>query len=201
MNMATPTNAREALVLENRHTGERLELRRIVRNSETWLEARGTLPPHGQGPPLHLHIKEAEEFHVKSGTLSAEVDGRPLTVGAGEIATIPRGSPHRWWNDGDDTLVVDGYAKPVVDLDRFLQATFDVLNKSHADRPSLFYMAHLAWRHRHTQTVLFMPRAAQAIVLPLILFVGTILGRYRGTDWPGAPERCRDVPLCADDTP
>jgi quercetin dioxygenase-like cupin family protein len=197
--MPTPTRAPDMLVLENRHSGERLELRRIVRNSETWLEMRGTLPPHGQGPPLHVHIAEAEEIHVKSGTLSAEMAGRLVTVGAGKFVTIPSGSPHRWWNDGDDTLVVDGYVKPRVDLDRFLQAAFDVLNKSNADRPSLFYMAHLAWRHRHTQTMLFMPPAAQAIVLPLIVFVGTILGRYRGTDWPGAPERCRDAPLSADD--
>ena len=49
------------------------------------------------------------------------------------------------------------------------------------------------------QTVLFMPPAAQVIVLPLIVFVGTILGRYRGTDWPGAPERWHDAPLWADD--
>ena len=200
MSMPTPTLARDALVLENRHTGERLELRRIVRNSETWLELRGTLPPHRQGPPLHQHLAEAEELHVKSGTLSVEMDGRQFTVGAGEIAAVPPGSVHRWWNDSDETLVVDGYAKPLVDLDRYLQAAFDVLNRSNAERPSLFYMAHLTWRHRRTQTVLFMPTAAQAIVLPLIVSVGTILGRYRGTDWPGAPERCVDAPLCADDT-
>ena len=26
------------------------------------------------------------------------------------------------------------------------------------------------------------------------LIVGTILGRYRGTEWPGCPERCTGAP-------
>lgn len=33
-----------------------------------------------------------------------------------------------------------------------------------------------------------------ALVLPLVVFVGTILGRYRGTDWPGCPVRCTGLP-------
>jgi hypothetical protein len=72
---------------------------------------------------------------------------------------------------------------------------FDVLNAGPPDRPQLFYMAHVAWRHRRTQAVLFVPRLAQAVLLPLIVLVGTVLGCYRGTDWPGCPERCREAPF------
>jgi len=28
--------------------------------------------------------------------------------------------------------------------------------------------------------------------------VGTLLGRYRGTDWPGSAAKCRDAPLLED---
>ena len=52
-----------------------------------------------------------------SGTLSAEADGQRIQIGPGETATFAAGSAHRWWNDGDETLVVDGYVKPAVDLD------------------------------------------------------------------------------------
>jgi hypothetical protein len=44
-----------------------------------------------------------------------------------------------------------------------------------------------------------MPRTLQTIVLPLIVLAGTILGRYRGNDWPGSPERVREVPLVAEE--
>jgi hypothetical protein len=132
-----------------------------------------------------------------AGTLSALMDGRQIQVGVGGTAIFPPGSVHRWWNDGDETLVLEGYVKPAVDFDRYLHAAFEVLNNGTADRPPLFYMAHLAWRHRRTQAGLFMPRPIQAVVLPLIVLVGTILGRYQGTSWPGSPSRCTEAPLIA----
>ena len=132
-----------------------------------------------------------------AGTLSAVVNGQQILVGAGGTASFPVGSMHRWWNDGDEMLVVEGYVKPVINLDRYLQAVFDVLNSGPSDRPPLFYMAHVAWRHRQTQAVLFIPRPIQAVVLPLIVLVGTIVGRYRGTDWPGSPGRCKEAPFIA----
>lgn len=34
-----------------------------------------------------------------------------------------------------------------------------------------------------------------ADVFPLILFVGRMLGKYRGTSWPGSPESCTGAPV------
>ena len=181
--------------LYHRHTGERLQLQRVERTGEMCLVLKGTLPPRREGPPLHIHYLEHEEGRVISGTLSAEVDGRQLQVEAGGTATLPTGSAHRWWNAADETLEFEGLCKPVVDLDVYLGAVFEVLNSGPANRPPLFYMAHLAWRHRKTQAVLFAPRWLQAIVVPVIVLVGTILGRYRGTEWPGCPIRCAPAPV------
>jgi hypothetical protein len=75
-------------------------------------------------------------------------------------------------------------------LDRYLQAAWAVLNASKSGRPSLFYAAHVLWRHRHTQAIAMPPRAIQQIVFPLILFVGRVLGKYRGDNWPGSPASC-----------
>jgi hypothetical protein len=119
-------------------------------------------------------------------------------VAAGGSAAFPIGSVHRWWNDADDTLVFSGIVTPAVDLDRYLQAVFEVLNSGPVDRPPLFYMAHVSWRHRHTQTVLFMPRPLQTVMLPLIVAIGTLVGRYRGTSWPGSPSRCTGAPTVAE---
>jgi hypothetical protein len=44
---------------------------------------------------------------------------------------------HTWWNDGDETLIADGYAQPAGDLDRHLQTAFDVIHGGPAERPSL----------------------------------------------------------------
>ena len=183
-----------SLILQNRHTGERLSLRRVTQGDQVWLELKGSLPPHREGPPMHIHFAEDEEGRINAGTLSAIVNGTRKTFKAGESTTILRGLPHRWWNAGDDNLVFQGYAKPLVDLDRYLQAIFEVMNAGPEGRPSLFYIAHVALRHRRTQAVLLMPQPVQAVLFRVVVVLGTLLGRYRGTDWPGCPGRCQGVP-------
>jgi mannose-6-phosphate isomerase-like protein (cupin superfamily) len=190
--------APDAHVLHNRHTGEQLALRRVRRDGEVWLELKGTLPPHSEGPPLHIHYRAVEEGTIIAGTLSAVSDGRQLQVAAGQSARFEAGTAHRWWNAGDEALAFEGYAKPVLDLDLYLQAVFEVINSGPPGRPSLFYMAHASWRHRHNQAVLIMPVWLQGVVLPIVVGLGTVLGRYRGTEWPGCPARCSPAPLATD---
>ena len=185
-------------VLVNRHTGETLELRRVKRGDQVWLEINGTVPPHGDGPPLHVHYFEDEAATVQSGRLTAVIDGKTLTVNAGGDALLPKGSIHRWWNAENEPLVFRGYAKPLVDLDRYLQAGFEIFNASDGKRLPLFYIAHLAWRHRKTQAVRIGPAWVQAVIFPLVVAVGTVMGKYRGTEWPGCPDRCSDAPMCDD---
>src|SRR5437764_14513337 len=100
------------LTLQNRHTGERVEVQRVMLDGQQCLTLRGELPPRRQGPPLHLHYREAEEVQVVAGTLSATVEGRQIQARAGETAIFPSGAVHRWWNDGDDTLVLEGVVRP-----------------------------------------------------------------------------------------
>ncbi|HUJ44289.1 MAG TPA: cupin domain-containing protein [Opitutaceae bacterium] len=159
----------------------------------------GSLPPHREGPPLHIHFGEDEHGEVISGTLSGSVDGRYLLVEAGGSADFRRGSAHRWWNDGDEAVVLRGITKPAIDLDRFLQALFEVLNAGPPGRPPLFHMAHVLYRHRKTQLALVIPRAVQRMLFPVVVFLGTVLGKYRGTAWPGCPARCSGAPLTSPD--
>jgi len=185
------------LRLENRHTGEVLELQRQKQDGEPVLEIRGTLPPHREGPPRHVHHFEDEEGLVTAGILSAEVGGQRIDAGPGQSVRLPRGVPHRWWNAGDQPLSFEGRALPVVDLDRYLQAIFEVMNAGPANQPPLFYLAHVAVRHRRTQSVRVMPPSVQEILFRVAVVLGTLLGRYRGTEWPGCPARCTGAPATA----
>ena len=185
--MTTPA---ATLRLENRHTSEVLNLRRFMRDGVECLELKGSIAAGREGPPLHIHFEEDEEGMVLKGVLTAQVDGVRVQAGPGQVAPLPKGSAHRWWNEGTETLEFEGRAWPIVDLDRYLQAVFEVVNASPPGRPSLFYMAHLARRHWRTQALLVPPRSVQAILFPVIVALGTMLGKYRGTDWPGCPARC-----------
>lgn len=190
---------RRELVLENRHTGERLVIRRRTSGGDTWFELQGSLPPRREGPPPHVHFAEDEEGRVTRGRLSVEVAGRRDTLGSGESTRIPRGVVHRWWNEGAEPLESEGVARPAADLDRYLQAIFAIMNAGPPGRPPLFYMAHAALRHRDTQAVRLMPGPLQALLFRVVLVVGTLLGKYRGDDWPGCPARCPGVPAGGDE--
>jgi cupin domain len=176
------------LQLENRRTGEILRMRRVREaDGQAVLAIDGSLPPRMSGPPTHVHFRQREEVSVKAGTLGARLGKETIRVPAGGTAVFPAGIVHAWWNAGDDLLELSGRAIPAGDLDRFLQALFAVLNASPSGRPSIFYLAHVLWRHRHTQAVTLPPRIVQQIVFPIVLLIGRILGKYRGDSWPGSP--------------
>jgi quercetin dioxygenase-like cupin family protein len=185
----------DALKLVNRHTGETLRLRRVAsEHGQLVLTIEGTLPAGSQGPPPHIHFHQVEEGTIIAGTLGAKVDGKIITIPAGQDASFPAGSVHSWWNAGDVLLEFSGRAIPAGDLDQFLQGVFAVLNASPTGRPSLFYLAHVLWRHRHSQVIVTPPLAIQRLLFPLVIAVGQLLGKYRGTEWPGSPESCPGAP-------
>jgi quercetin dioxygenase-like cupin family protein len=183
------------LTLELRRTGEILRMRR-ERGTEgqTVLILDGSLPPGASGPPLHVHFHQREEGEVKAGSLGARLGKETIRVPAGGTAVFPAGVAHTWWNAGDDLLELSGRAVPAGDLDRYLQAIFAVLNASSSGRPSIFYIAHVAWRHRRTQSITTPPKTIQRIVFPVVLLIGRILGKYRGDSWPGSPASCTGAP-------
>jgi len=184
------------LRIENRHTGETLRIRRARDASgQIILIMEGSLPPGTNGPPPHMHLQEREEGEVQAGTLGARIGNRRLVVQTRGNAAFPAGVVHSWWNAGETVLQFNGRVIPAVDLDQFLQALFSVLNAGATNRPSIFYLAHVLWRHRKTQAIVKPPVAIQRILFPVVLLIGRLLGKYKGQDWPGCPERCTGAPL------
>jgi hypothetical protein len=68
------------------------------------------------------------------------------------------------------------------------------MNAGPRNRPPMFYLAHAALRHRRTQTAIVMNRPLQAVLFRAAFLLGTLLGRYRGSEWPGCPARCVGAP-------
>jgi quercetin dioxygenase-like cupin family protein len=193
--MTTNEPMNNFLRLELRKTGEILCMRRVRdADGQVVLMLDGSLPPGTSGPPPHVHFDQREEGTVKAGSLGARLGKETIRVESGGAAIFPVGVVHTWWNAGDDLLELSGRAVPASDLDRYVQAVFAVLNASPSGRPSIFYIVHVAWRHRHTQSLAKPPQAIQRIVFPIVLFVGRVLGKYRGDNWPGSPASCPGAP-------
>lgn len=79
----------------------------IVSLDHELLNSRLVVHPHAPGPPEHVHTEFDETFTVKEGTLSILVNGEHKTVKAGESVFIPRGTPHKPFNESDQIVIVE----------------------------------------------------------------------------------------------
>ena len=50
--------------------------------------------PHGDSPPLHVHLNEDEIFHILEGEMLFRVADRDVHAGTGDTLLAPKGVPH-----------------------------------------------------------------------------------------------------------
>ncbi len=102
----------------------------------------------GQGPVMHTHLLQDESLTVLEGKLAYEVQGQPVQyAGAGDTVLFKRGTPHRFWNDGQETLHCKGWIKPANTIAFYLTAIYDAQNKSGTAQPERFDGAYLMTRY------------------------------------------------------
>ena len=65
-----------------------------------------TVQPDGFVAATHLHPSQSERFAVIEGTLGVKVGKEKRTLGQGEIAIVEPGTPHRFWNGGNDEVAL-----------------------------------------------------------------------------------------------
>ena len=70
---------------------------RPMQRSEHCLAWHTTVPP-GTFVPPHLHHKQDEFFYILAGQLEFEADGQSFRAGPGDLASLPRGMPHAFYN-------------------------------------------------------------------------------------------------------
>ena len=65
------------------------------------------------GPPMHTHFLQDESLTVVKGRIGYQVQGeQPQYADPGQTVLFTRGTPHRFWNAGDDILHCTGWVKP-----------------------------------------------------------------------------------------
>jgi mannose-6-phosphate isomerase-like protein (cupin superfamily) len=80
---------------------------KIKKVESGWVHLHLTMNPHAAGPPEHVHEGFDEYFTVASGTASILVNGEKKTLRAGETILIPRGTPHKPFNETDATVILN----------------------------------------------------------------------------------------------
>ena len=132
------------------------------------------------GPPMHVHLKQDEAMTVISGKIGYQIEGQaPQFAGPGETALFKKGVAHRFWNAGDEVLHCAAWVEPADNFVFYITNVFDAINRGENGKPELFDGAYLMWRYRSEFTMTEIPSFVRSIVMPLIYFVGSLLGKYR----------------------
>jgi quercetin dioxygenase-like cupin family protein len=170
--------------------GERLTfLRRVTTAAGDRLEVENVVGP-GAGPPMHVHHHQTESVTIQEGRIACQRPGQPPEYAeAGATVTFLPGDAHKFWNAGTTPLRGVGYIEPADNIEFFLGALFESTKRNGGSRPGLFDVAFLITRYRSEFAMLEVPALVQRVVFPIILTVGTLLGKYH--KYADAPEPIR----------
>jgi quercetin dioxygenase-like cupin family protein len=111
----------EGQEIVNPRTGQRMRFDRL---SADELRIDTVNPPTGTREPVHIHPEQESGAQVSAGVLVFEVAGERRRVEPGESITIPAGTPHRFWNDGDQDALAVQWFRPALDIAAFFETLF-----------------------------------------------------------------------------
>ena len=178
--------------IENPVTGERIVFRQTSRETngaavviETYVQ------PNGSVAAAHVHPSQEERFEVLRGTVGFRVGREKLVAGPGKRLTVPAGTPHKFWNAGDEVAHFVCEIRPALQFESLLETMFALAAEGKTNRkgmPNLLRLAVIANAHFDTVRLPFPPSWLQRAGLVLGAPVGRLLGfqpTYAGE--PGLP--------------
>ena len=176
-------------VIEN-CIGEKLIFKEVLKDpdGDRLLVENYVVP--GSGPLMHTHLLQDEALTVIKGRLAYQVLGQPVQYAAeGESVLFERGTPHRFWNDGQEVLHCKGWLKPANTIVFFLSAIYAAQNKSGTAQPEQFDAAYLMKRYSKEYELPEIPKFVRKVIIPITYYIGRILGKYK--HFKNAPEPVR----------
>lgn len=118
--------AHENKTIENPITGARIVFLKTARDTNgELLQMDYTMQPHGFVAAQHVHPLQEERFEVLAGTASFLSGTEPeRKVSAGETLVVPAGTPHIWWNPGDEEAHLILEFRPALRTQTFFETLF-----------------------------------------------------------------------------
>ena len=176
------------ITISNIH-GEVLIFERMTQNEEGQdvLIVKNEVKPKA-GPPMHVHYKQDESLTVTQGRMGYQTMGEePKYAEVGETVTFYRGTPHKFWNAGDDLLKCEGWVSPPNTLIYFLGEIYKSMNEN-GGRPGAFDAAYLISRYKGEYDMYDIPGFVKKVIFPIALFFGKLQGKHK--KYADAPEPC-----------
>ena len=161
-------------------TGERLVWELTSRDTNGEYTLFDTyVEPGGSVAAAHVHPYQTEIFTVIEGRLGVKRGREKLELGAGEVAMIDPGTPHKFWNAGDETLRFRAEVRPALQFESLIETMFGLAADGKTNKKGMPQPLRLAVIANHHFDVVRLPLVPQTLQ-KLALIPGAILGRAFG---------------------
>src|SRR5262252_8075771 len=176
--------------IENPVTGERLVFRQTSRETngaavviETYVQ------PNGFVAAAHVHPNQEERFEILGGEVGFKVGREKTVAGPGQRLVVPAGTPHKFWNAGDEVAHFVCEVRPALQFESLLETMFALAADGKTNRkgmPNPLRLAVIANAHFDTVRLPFPPALVQRFGLALGAPLGRVFG-YEATYIPTQP--------------
>ena len=166
--------------IHNPVTGERITFHQT--SADTNGEAvviECTVQPDGFVAAAHVHPSQTERFAVIDGRLGLKVGRRKLVLEPGGVTVVERGTPHKFWNAGENEVRFVCEVRPALQFESLLETMFALATDGKTNKkgmPNPVRLAVIARAHFDTvrlpQPSAWLQRAGLALGSP----VGRLLG-------------------------
>jgi quercetin dioxygenase-like cupin family protein len=194
--------ARTGEEIYNPVQGDSIVFRETAQDTDGELMRGELVVSPGGNNPLHVHPLQEEHFKILSGTLGVQIGEEHRSLGEGEEATVPPGTPHRWYNEGDEEARVLGEVRPALNTEVFFETLYGLARDGKTDENGvpnpLQFAVMLDGMHKGELYLAQPPMAVQKALFALLSPIGKLLGyrdhysRYseagaRGAEGAGPP--------------
>src|SRR3954453_448140 len=166
--------------LQNPVTGETLTFLKAARDTGgeyTLVEC--TVEPDGFVAAAHLHPFQTETFELVEGKLGIRAGREALELEPGDVAVVEPGTPHRFWNAGDDPAVFRCDVRPALQFESLIETMFALADDGKTNRkgmPNPFRLAVIANAHFDTVRLPVIPAWLQKVALAAGAPIGKAMG-------------------------
>ena len=170
--------------LENPVTGEALVFHRTSQETDGESVLLETIVrAHGFVAAAHVHSHQTERFEVLEGLLGLRVGDKELVARPGHVAVVAPGTPHRFWNAGEDETRFLCEVRPALKFESLIETMVALAAEGKTNgkgMPNPLRLAVIAKAHFDTVRLPFPPATMQRAALAVGAPLGKMLG-YRAT--------------------
>lgn len=171
-------------IIENPVTNEKIRFLATSDDSDgKFLKIEFTCKVGAQGPPEHIHPHQSETFEVINGKAGILMNGKEQFLTAGQQVTVPANAPHRFWNAGDNELLMNAEFRPALRTEYFLESVFSLAKQGKANKlgtpRNLFQFGAILNEYYGETFIIGPPIIAQKFLAKVIGGFGKLIG-YKG---------------------